>query len=519
MQEALEQISRYARGIWRYRWYAVGSVVAIAVLGWVFVSMMPNRYAASAKVYVDTDTLLAPLLKGIAVEAQIDERIQLINRTLLSRPNLAEVIDRTPLLEESASAADQEKLVNRLAEAIKVEQVVARKNLYTISYEHRDPELARQVVDAVLAIFVERTRGEARADSGSAQRFLEQQIKEYEARLVKAEERLMLFKRRNMGMLPDQSGDFFERLQLARQQLEQAELELQEAVYRRDELRRQLGQVQAGAAVAGHTVVTSVDTRIRELRARLDQLQLSYTQEHPDVKEGQRTLARLERQQKEELQALADGTATQRIVPEGESFNDLNLALGESEADLAAKQVRVKEFRGRIQRLNEQADTLPQIEAELKRLNRDYGVNKENYEVLVQRRESAKLAQQVEASGDNLKFRVIDPPVAPVVPSGPNRVQLSTMVLFASLFGGLGVAFVMAENRPAVHDRTTLEKFSGIPVFGVVSMTRSAAQLKQLRNEYAMIASVLLLLVTAYGWLLWSFYTEEVQRVMQAGVG
>ena len=67
---------------------------------------------------------------------------------------------------------------------------------------HREDDLAKRVVQSLLTIFVESTLGDNREQTDSAQEFVDQQIKQYEAKLEAAEMRLAEFKRTHMGMMP-----------------------------------------------------------------------------------------------------------------------------------------------------------------------------------------------------------------------------------------------------------------------------------------------------------------------------
>ena len=58
-------IFQYARDIWCRRWYAVGVAWAICLVGWVVVSRMPDIYESSARVYMNSDEALTPLLRGV----------------------------------------------------------------------------------------------------------------------------------------------------------------------------------------------------------------------------------------------------------------------------------------------------------------------------------------------------------------------------------------------------------------------------------------------------------------------
>ena len=94
MQETLELIIHYIRDIWRYRWYAMAVVWLAVPVGWFAVSLKPITYTASAKIYVDTVTVLQPFLKGIVIDTEDSGAayLGLMARQLVSRPNLKQVV-------------------------------------------------------------------------------------------------------------------------------------------------------------------------------------------------------------------------------------------------------------------------------------------------------------------------------------------------------------------------------------------------------------------------------------------
>ena len=97
MQELLSQITVYVWGVWRFRWVALASAWVLAILGWVLVWQMPASYVATARIYVDTNTVLGPLLNGMAVQPNVNQRIRLMSQTLLSRPNLERLMRMSDL--------------------------------------------------------------------------------------------------------------------------------------------------------------------------------------------------------------------------------------------------------------------------------------------------------------------------------------------------------------------------------------------------------------------------------------
>jgi polysaccharide chain length determinant protein (PEP-CTERM system associated) len=475
MKDALDQLLLYLRDIRRYRWVVIGVAWLVAPFGWFVVAKLPDRYEANAQVYVDTDSVLRPLLKGLAVETDVEERLQLMTKTLLSRPNLERVMRDTDMDLQIETELQKEVTLMGLQKSIQINSERRHENLYRIAYENRDPEKAKAVVQSLLDIFVEDTLGETRQESDVAQRFLSEQIREYERRLSEAEKRVMEYKRQHIGMLPNQGADYFARLTTAQSELENARFELEQARKRQGALKAQLNSLRDTKAQGRDTadLKTSVDDRLEALRQRLDELLLRYTERHPSVVELRSSIAVLEKQREKELEALGEDGADADLLDANPVYQKLRLSLGEASAEVAAAQSKVQQLEGKLQKLRELVDTLPKIEADLASLNRDYAINKEQYETLLARKESASMAEQVDATGDNVKFRIVEPPFVPSRPSSPNRPMLITAVMLAALGAGVGVALLLAQASPVVYDHRTLSRLTGLPVFGIISAVKT----------------------------------------------
>lgn len=465
MKEVIQQIFLQVRAGWRYRWYAMMLAWLVAISGWFVVMTLPDKYEASARVYVDTDSMLRPLLRGLAVQTDFSQRIQLMTKTLLSRPNLEKIARETDLDIYAKTPKEQEKLLLKLSDAITFKST-RRQNLYTITYFNNDPKLAKDVVQALLTIFVETTLGDSRKDSDSAQRFLDTQIGQYERKLTEAENRLTEFKRKNIGALPGQGGNVFQRMQKAKEEYAQAQLTLREAAFRRDEIKRQLNEakrtINTDRSVTEESL-SPTDSRILLLQKKLDDLLLKYTELHPDVIEIRETITTLEKNKKQKKKKKDN------IVAINTLYEQTKLELGKAQAELAGMRVRANEFKDRVTKLQSLVKILPQVETELKRLDRDYAINKKNYDGLVSRRESAKISESADSAGDNVKFKVIDPPRQPILPVGPKRLLLNIIILILSFVIGAGVAFFMSQLHPVIYDQNSLRRLTGLPVFGSVS--------------------------------------------------
>jgi polysaccharide chain length determinant protein (PEP-CTERM system associated) len=478
MHNLITELLSYAQNAARYRWTAVVLAWLSCLGGWVFVSQMPDKFQADARVHVDTRSVLRPLLSGLAIQPDVSSRIRLMSKLMFSRPNLEKVARMTDLDLGVTDDAAMEKLVSRLQSSMVI--AGGESDLFTIGFQDADPKVAKKVVQALLTIFVEQTLGESREDSNTAQKFLDQQIKEYEARLVLAEKAVEEFKRTNYGLLPGQGGNLYEQLGALNNNLEEAKMSLQEATNRRDEIKRQMEEDEPSyidySATASQAATSPLDLRIQALQARLDELMLKYTKGHPEVIAVKASLAELNKQKKQEEAAAAsqtEGSAESSLPPgavENPIFQQQKLALGEQDANIASLTSRVKVFEEKIENMKRQMDDRLRVETQLQGLNRDYEAVKTNYSQLLSRREQARMSENIEQNTDSVKFRIVDPPQVPTKPAAPNRILLSSIVLFGGVSFGGGVAVFLSLLRPPFTTSQKLRELTGVPVLGTVSM-------------------------------------------------
>ena len=505
MQELLAQILGYVWGVWRYRWYALVVAWVVCVAGWAWVFQVPAQYQATARIHVDTNTVLRPLLRGLTIQADIDDRIQLMSKTLLSRPNLEKLMRMTDMDIQVKTDAQKDAMIESLRNNIRLAGDQTNPSLYSISFNHQDREVSKQVVQSLITVFIESTLGGERADSVDAQKFLNEQIVEYEKRLTDAESRLAKFKQKNVNLLPGQEGDYFNRLSTAKTQLSAATLELNEATQRRNELKRQVeGEDPVFLSGATDSYQQSpIDTRINNLKSRLDELLTRYTDKYPEVVQLQKLILDLENEKQEEIKKALNGQPAEYAgLQESPVYQQMRTMLAEAEARVAEITVRVKEYQSRTDELERMVDNIPIIEAELKQLNRDYEIVQQKHSELLARRESALISQDVEQKSNDLVFRVIDPPFVPLKPNAPNKAILNSVVLLAGLGLGGGIAFLWSLLYPVIIDRHTLSRAVDLPILGTVTLIPTGTEKKRARINRIYFASTILLLLFSFTGLL-----------------
>jgi polysaccharide chain length determinant protein (PEP-CTERM system associated) len=494
VEQNLATLRKSLRDLWRYRWHAAAFTWSLCIVGWALMSLIPGRYQATARVYVDTHNMLRPLLVGLTVEPNVEQQLAMMTRTLISRPNIERAVEMAGLGDQTRSLADKERVLDRVAKNIELRGGDV-ENLYTISYSDRTAADAKHVVESLLKLLFDDNKGEKRKDAGQARHFLAEQIATYERKLSTAENTLREFKQRNLGFVPGQ--DYFSRLNETSSNLATAKLQLREAERRRDALRKQMAGDEPTATETFEPATNSdLDVRLQSSRRSLDNLRQSFTEDYPDVVAARRAHAQLEEQRK---QAVGKTRMTRVVTPASAAFPNLKLALAESEANVASLQARVGEYDSRHAAMTAAASRAPLVEAEYAQLNRDYEVNRQNFEKLLNRRESAQMTEEMDAAGGARQFRVVDPPRVPLAPSWPNRPLLMSLVLIIGIGGGVALAVGLGYLRPTFADRVTLREMTGLSILGALTRIKTDNERRRQRRDVAAWTGAYAGLLVLYG--------------------
>ncbi|MGD9614497.1 MAG: XrtA system polysaccharide chain length determinant [Alphaproteobacteria bacterium] len=507
-----QQALVYARQLWRYKWLSIGVAWLVCVIGWPVVSLIPPKYESSARVYVSADQYLTPLLKGLATEVDPRRQVEFLQRTLLSRPNLEQVIHISRLdISPLGRLSDVQREGKLLEVANNISLTSQGPNLVKITYWNSDPEVAKEVVQALLTVFAETTTGGNRRDMENAKRFLDQQIETYAAQLRAAEQRRAEFHEKYLQLLPGVDGAV-SHLESGRGTVARLKLELQDARAKRDSVKAELDatpkflSVDSNAPqviIAGKPV--GVRGRLEEARARLDELSLRFTAAHPDMIALRRQIARLEAEVKKEPADAAGATdpssGGRKTQIANSVYERVKLSLVDAEMTLASAQRRLEQAQAEQEVLEQKARAMPGVQAQAQDLDRDYAVKKKNFDELLARREQARIAEAADTTADKIQFRVIDPPQVPVIPAAPNQPILLSGVLVMAM-GAAGALPFLLFTFDRSYTTVTALRALGVPVLGSVSHLLSPDGRRRERIQLAAVCASIVGLLCIYGLLL-----------------
>lgn len=485
MNQLIERVWGEAYGAWRFRWVGLSVAAVLAALGWLLVFALPDRYEASASVFVDSRTALRPVLQGLTMEQDVSVQLNYARQSLLSGERLEKIARESGVI--PANETDPRVISDVLGGFLKRVTLEVRNAspsgreaereagaIYTVRFQDESRERSLKVVGTMLDTFVEETLGGKRAGAENAQRFLESEMKELEGRLRAAENRLADFKKANVGLMPAEQGSVAMQLQGAGDSAAQLERDLAVALSRRAELARQLrGDAVIAATSPSVAGAGANDTmsRINEAQARHDELLLRFTDRHPDVVAARSTLEDLKQRREREIEQLRmgdAGAAASSGISGNPVYQGLQQQLGQADLEIASLRGQIAQYRRREAELRGRMDVAMRVEAEEAQLNRDYEVVKAQYTAMLQNYEKAQLGERADDAG-SVRFEVVQPPTAPYGPAFPPRMLLLLGTFVVSLAAGAALAWLLQRLRPVVASVHDLSRLTDLPVLGAVS--------------------------------------------------
>ena len=505
MEETLRLLRAELRSAWRYRWQAVGVAWTVCLVGWLGVYLTPDIYEARAKFYLDASSAIEPFVKNLSVGMDVAQQVDLVRQAVLGQDALTNVARQTDLALDAKTPDQLAALIDGLNKKITLTggnptrsdgRQIDRN--FEISYRDTDRARAVKVVQIVLDSFIEDTLKLSSKGYQSAQDFLEKQVREQEKRLADAEQKLADFKRKNIGDLPTEQGSYVASIQTEMGELQNLRSQQRMLQSRRAQLTAQLSaerpyvpssSVPATAGGPRPAGSSELDTLILQSQARLEELLRVYTPKHPEVIALEESLAQLKAQRRDELAKMGVTDIPERgSLVANPVHEQIRLQRNQVDVDLASVNGQIADRSARIAEMRSRMETMPQVEAELAQLTRDYDVLRERYAGLLQQLETAKLSDAV-GSTDSIDFSIINPPTALAAPVAPQRLLLLIGVLLAGLGAGGAAAFLLARSNPVFDSLTSLESVTGLPVLGAVSATWLERHRQRRRVEFRRVAT------------------------------
>jgi polysaccharide chain length determinant protein (PEP-CTERM system associated) len=469
MDERSLHLLDYLSVVRRRRWWLLVPIVLGVLAGGILALTLPREYESSTTLAVTSPTLAGDLVKS--TPADLAERVRAISHELLSRPVLERVVREEGLAEQASADAAVNNIRSRTIVSLPKTLTASRSgpDTFLVTYTGRTPELTQRIANRLATSFIDEHSKlrETRAEDTSA--FLATQLSQSQTRLKAVEEKLRQMKEAYMGRLPEQTQANLQMVGGLRQQQETTSMSLRGEQDRLAMLERQIEAMKQGATQAPlskNSPTLTAQGRLLMLRRELEDASTMYTEKHPEIQRLQSEIASTE--------ALAKAESARPAVEREPALN-ADPTYRQLLAERDSSRLRVREYErtvarlgGEVVRYQGRVETAPMIEQQLSSLNREYELEKQQYNTLAERHQSAMLEEDVERRRAGERFAVLYPAYLPSQPSTPN---VPRVMLVATLFG-IVLGAVLALGREyldrSVHDARSLQQEFDLPVMAEI---------------------------------------------------
>lgn len=410
---------------------------AVIVIGFLVAGVLwPKSYSSYTTVFVEEDNILGPLMEGAAVQTEVTDRARIAREVIYGRALLTKVL-KEQWDTQGLSPRALEQMLSDMKDRTQITNV--GKNLIRIEYRDRDPQRTHLVTKRLAELFIKESLSAKQRESESAFAFIDQQVKEYAKKLDAAEKRLERFRGSNADARPGAETAVDQRLSELRSNKDKLQQELREARIKKKSLEAQLSGEQEAAALL--TRSEQYRARIAELEKKLDELRLSYHESYPDIVHLKdqirelRTAADKQEAREEAAKRRAARTgqaAVDESVQGNPVYQKLRAELYQTNTTIHTLQSRLDHAGQLIDQELDRSRRIQKNEATLAQLTRDYEVNRDTYQDLLRRRESARVSMNLDREEQGLTLRIDEPAYLPHQPSG---LRLAHFVLAGLVLG------------------------------------------------------------------------------------
>lgn len=409
-------------------------VTALAIMTVITVVsyLLPNKYEAKSTVFIEK-SVISELLKGLTFTPSAEDKIKVLSYALNSRTLISKVLDELDL--KKGSEAEQEKQIKQMQDNTQI-KIKDKEGLFIISFKDKNPKFARDYVNALVRRYIDENTSSKRQESYGATQFVSEQLTAFKEKLDKSEEAANAFKSGSGSIASMDPSLLLQDINVSQQRL--------------DDLR--IRQTQLETTMAGLSKVSSAQSNMPALQKRLQELQLQYTDNYPEIQRVKEDIRALDEQLKS-----GQGVAKPVDSPEYAKLASELRALRQAEINLSNNIAR---NRGLLH-------SIPAAKATLESLEREKSSQKTLYEAMLARQGQSEVSKQMEVQDKSTVFRVVDPAVLPFKPVSPNRVRIILMGIMAGIGGGLGL-IVLKDQMDSTVKNVEMARHFGFPVLAVI---------------------------------------------------
>ena len=542
--------------IWRRRWVLITLITGLMLLVTAGLAFgLPAVYRAKAVILIEQQEVPQDLVRSL-VTSFAEQRLQTISQRVLTSANLSEIVKKYELYTRERRRDPMERILENMRKDIKVKTISAdvydpRQGrsmqatiAFELTYENKTPQLAQRVANELVTLFLNENLRSRSESTELTLTFLIDESDRLRKEVAALETKLATFKEGHANQLPELENLNREIMNRTEQDISTVETRLssleQERVYLESEILQQQ-PIGGSITVAGDRVLSprdqvkvaeselvkvtaryganhpdviakrkeveslrkevgagtntsELDAKLASLRADLAAKADKYSPSHPDVKRLQKEIDALVAEIKDKGPTAPSRSKDDQLA-DNPAYIQLKARLEANKAEAGSLVQQRVEMRAKLRDLEGRLTAAPQVEREYRQLVRDYDNASKKYEEVSAKKQEADLAKNLEKQQKGERFTLIEPPLFPEEPASPNRLAIGFIGVVISLAGGLGSGALNEALDPAIHGRSGVQNFLGVPPIASIPVFANAAELTRQRRKKIVFALLLIGLV------------------------
>lgn len=536
-EEDNRTFSDYLDALKRRRKPALIIALALLIVGGIGIFVWPNSYTSTATILIENPDI-PPGLVPSTVTTLAAQQIQYINQRVMTRTNLARIIEKfdlypderkylpTLLLVEDVQRDMRINPIDVQAQGDRGQQVVSTI-AFQLSFEHKNPEVARQVANELVSLYLAENVRQRTEQTAETTQFMQSEVDRLDGEVRGLESQVAEVKKANEGSLPSLTAFNMQLMAQLNNDISEINRQLQATRENKIMLDAQLAQLNpiATTVTPDGKPITSPADQLKALQTELARLEARYSPQHPDVIRTKRdleavkaqlgadinldnTAANLQEAQLELAKAKANYAAespqvqaAQRKVdtlkerateprrsgigsmePDNPAYIQIRAQRETMESQERSLLTKQSDLRRRLSEVEQRIEKSSEVEKDLSGLMRRLNTATLNYQSARERLSTAKMGQALETQSKGERFSLVEPPDLPLLPSSPNRPVLLALLAVLTLAAGLGWPQVAESMDQAINSPRAVERVQGAPPIAEIPLIETAEDRKRDRN-------------------------------------
>ena len=493
MEQNFKEIYRYLGAAYRHRLVAVVVALLVMTLVGAYTFTLPKIYQADSTVFIER-SVIDSLVKGIAVTANLNDKVRVLKYALLSRDLIVKTLEKIDSKIFTKSKPEQQNYIASLQKKIKIG--VRGSDLFTVTLDGPDPVFVQKFVNTLVGQYMESNISLKRDEAYGANRFLEEQIQSFKQKLEKTEDAITDFRNKQGIFFTVDEKTTLEEIKEYTKEIEKLELMIASMTSKKKQLKEQL----AGMSPTVESIF-SMDTgsedgmsspQLVAMEQRLNDLRLRYTESYPEIVRLKFEINSL----RQRLEAQSQDGMAQDEVAGGSKMTSFNPLYLDVQQRLLEVQGELSDARSKKQSLDQmiakrkiELKNVPETRKQLNVLVQERNSYQKLYQELLGRMGKAEVSKQMEIGNKAATFRVVDAAILPETPISPNLMKMLLLAIVAGLASAAGIIFLFENLDNRLRDPGLLESY-GVEVIAIIPNIVDHQEMRRRRRKDLLLVTI-----------------------------